>query len=797
MLKNYLKIALRKLSRNRLYTTINVFGLAMGMMCCLFIFLIITYELRFDRFHAKFDRIYRVTTDEVINDAVSYTMGAPMPMAQALRNDFPALEKVTVMFYMNNGLFSVKNEAGEMKRFQESQGVAYVEPEFFEIFDFPWMAGDPKSLSEPNNVALTENLAKKYFGGENPLGQTLRLDNQIDLKVVGVVKNFPIYTDLPFTAMISWKTMPQTGMNMEAWGNMMSNANTYVLLPQNFSPEELQSKLPALRDKFQPDELNKNVYRLQPLGDIHFNGRYGNYSERTISKSALLGLGVIGIFLLLTACINFINMATAEAINRAKEIGVRKVLGAFRTQVMSQFLGETFIITVLGAVLALVFGELLLPVLNSILRLKISFGLFDNISLLGFLAALIVVVSLLAGLYPAFVLSRFAPALAIKSKMGKGVGGGLFLRRGLVVFQFFISQLLIIGTIIITMQMDYFHNKDMGFDKDAVVVVSLPVNDATKLQTFYTELLRNNLIRNISFNSSSASSGGRWDADLKHNIRGAEENFVTDLKFADTDYMSTYGLQLIAGRNYVPSDTISEFVVNETFARKLGVAPHDLIGKMIKLGSRRPYMPIVGVLKDFNSTSLHEEIRPCLLAARRTAYYEAGIKINMQGTSEALRHIEKAWTAAFPEFVYSYEFLDERVAGFYQEERKMSQLFRAFSSIAIIIGCIGLFGLVSFMAAQRTKEIGVRKVLGASIGHILMMFSREFAMLIAAAFIIAAPVAYFVMNDWLQNFAYRIDVGLGVFAVALMCTMLIAALTIGYRAFKAALANPVEALRYE
>jgi ABC-type antimicrobial peptide transport system permease subunit len=381
--------------------------------------------------------------------------------------------------------------------------------------------------------------------------------------------------------------------------------------------------------------------------------------------------------------------------------------------------------------------------------------------------------------------------------MSKGFGGGLFLRRGLVVFQFFISQLLIIGTIIVTMQMDYFHSKDMGFDKNAVVVVSLPDNDATKLQTFRTELLQNNLIRNVSFNYSSASSGGRWDADLKHNIRGTEEDFVSDLKFADTEYMSTYGLQLVAGRNYVPSDTISEFVVNETFAKKLGAAPQDLIGKLIKLGSRRSYMPIVGVVKDFNSTSLHEEIRPCLLATRRTAYYEAGIKINMQGASEALRHIEKNWTATFPEFVYNYEFLDERVAGFYAEEQKMSQLFRAFSSIAILIGCIGLFGLVSFMAAQRTKEIGVRKVLGATMRHILIIFSRELAVLVVAAFVIAVPVGYLVMNNWLENFAYRIEIGAPVLALAFISSALIAALTVGYRAIKAATANPVESLRYE
>ncbi len=798
MFRNYFKTAWRKLRRSQSYAAINVLGLALGMTCCLFIFLIIQYELRFDRFHGKRDRIFRITTDERMNDRTSETMGSPLPMAEALRSDFPNLEKVTVAYYIYSGLFTINSSEQEPRRFQENEGVAFVEPEFFAIFDFPWKTGDPESLNEPNRVALTEALAQKFFADEDPLGKTIRLDNSIDLQVAGIVKNYPVHTDLPFTAFISWRTLPQTGTNIESWGSLMSNTNTYVLLPRQYGASELQSQLAAFKNKYFPDatDANKRVHKLQPLSEIHYDSRYGNYSQRTITKPALWGLGLIGVFLLLTACINFINMATAQAVNRAKEVGVRKVLGAFRRQLVGQYLGETFIITLFGAALAVVLAELLLPSLNALLQLKLVFRPFSNLTVSGFLSALVIGVSLLAGLYPAFVLSRFTPALALKSKMSSSMGGGLFLRRGLVVFQFIISQLLIIGTIIVTTQMDYFRKKDLGFDQNALVLVPLPQNDAAKLQTLRAQLLQNSAIRNVSFSFSSAASGNRWDTNLRHTLRGEEQAFASDLKFADAEYISTYDLELVAGRNYVAGDTALEFVVNETFAKKLGLAPQDLLGKTFKLGKRR-YLPIVGVVKDFNTTSLHQEIRPCLLTNNRRAYYELSVKINMLGMAEALKHLEKTWAAIFPEFVYSHEFLDQRLADFYQEEQKMSQLFRVFSGIAILIGCIGLFGLVSFTAAQRTKEIGVRKVLGASTGNILLLFSREFAVLIAMAFTIAAPAAYFVMQRWLENFAYRAEIGAGVFGLALLSTLIVAALTIGYRALQAAAANPVEALRYE
>ncbi len=796
MFKNYLLTTLRKLNREKNHTAINVLGLALGMACCLFIFLIIQYELSFDRFHSKRERIYRIVTDEKINDLVSTTMGSPIPMAEALRLDFPSLEKVAAMFGNYSALFAITRADQTTARFQENDNVALVEPEFFEIFDFPWVAGNPQTLAEPNCVALTESIAKKFFGDENPVGQTLRMDNQIDLKVTGIVKELPRHTDFALHVIVSWKTLPQTGWEVKSWGNLTSNVNTFVLLPPQYSASELQGKLPAFKNKYFPDatDMNKRVHKLQPLREIHHDGRYGNYGQRTISTTTLWALGLVGAFLLLTACINFINMATAQAINRAKEVGVRKVLGALRSQLVTQYIGETFIITLLGVALAIVLVELSLPSVNEILKIKMSFHLFDGAALLMFVALLVFAVSLLAGLYPALVLSRFLPALAIKSKTS--AGGGLFLRRGLVVLQFVIAQMLIIGTLIVTQQMDYFRNKEMGFNQNALLTVPLPGNDTVQLQTLRTRLAESSRVKSVTFGFSSAVSSNSWDSNLRHTLHGNEEAFASDLKFADANYIPTYDLKLIAGRNYVASDTVFELVVNETFAQKLGLAPGDIIGKTFKLG-RRPYLPVVGVVRDFHTRPLQEEIRPCLLASNWRAYYEAGIKIETANMKEALAHIEKAWSAAFPEFVFSYQFLDERIAGFYAEEQKMSQLFRVFAGIAIFIGCLGLFGLISFMAAQKTKEIGMRKVLGASVQNILLLFSREFALLIGVAFALAAPVAYFVMQNWLANYPYRIEIGAGVFALALGATLVIAAATIGYRAFKAAATNPVEALRYE
>lgn len=799
MFKNYLTTTLRKLSRNKAYTAINVFGLALGITCSLMLFLLIKYELSFDNFHDKANRICRVNTIYVRAEGESHDTGTPFPFGPALRKDFPELEKVAMVDYESGGLVTIVDGDKAPVRFQEKEGVVFIEPDFFDMFDFPWIAGNPKTLAEPNNVALTEELARKYFPNENPIGKRLRLDNKLDLIVTGVLKNFPANTDFPFKLLASFITVKDLGRDLESWQNTMSNVQTYALLPKNLSVKNLESRLPAFLEKYWTDKdgINKRIHTVQPLREIHFDTRYGAFSGNVTSKATILAFALIGFFLIVTACINFVNLATAQAIDRSKEVGVRKVLGANRLQLIRHFIGETFAITVLAVFVAVALNELLFQRFAEIMKLKMSFNLFGDPAVFGFLLITTVVVSLLSGFYPALVLSGFQPALALKSKNTTKPGGGLTLRRGLVVVQFAISQALIIGTLIIAAQMDYFRSKDLGFNKDAIVTVSLPNRDQLKLESLRAQLLQDAGVKNVSLAYASASSGNSWSTDYQHKSGDHIQRHVANVRFSDANYFETYGLQLLAGRTYTESDTIKEFVVNEALVRQMGLSsPEEAIGEYLTFWNA-PAKPIVGVVKNFHLISLHDEINPCILATNQRVYLQASIKINLQSAPAALQHIERVWAATFPENVFEYKFLDDTIAEFYKDEEKMSQLLKIFAGIAILIGCLGLFGLVSFMAAQRTKEIGVRKVLGATVADILGLFSKEFAALILVAFIIAAPVAYFAMNDWLENFVYRIDVGLGVFLSTIVVTFIIAGATVGYRAMRSALTNPAEALRYE
>ncbi|NUM80386.1 ABC transporter permease [bacterium] len=804
MIKSYLQTALRKIVRNKSYALINAIGLSLGIGCSLIIFLIIRHETSFDTFHTKRDRIYRVTTDEhLASGIISPTGGSPFPMEKALRQDFSAIEKTTKLVYVYGGFFSIPNPAGQtVAKFQENTGVVYLATSFFELFDFEWIAGNPSALAEPLHIVLTESMAKKYFPDGDAVNKIIRFENRWDLKVSGILKDFPFNTDFPFQCMISLESVysepDMMGMNLESWGNLSSNVNTFVLLSEGASSAELEAQLPALKTKYMPDDQDGRVHHLQPLSDMHYNTDYGVFSDYSTSKNTLWTLGLIGVFLIVTACINFINLATAQAESRSKEVGVRKVLGAFRGQLVSQFLGETFLITIMAVIFALGLTEVLMPRLLAVLGIHMDLHLFADLEILLFVGATTLTVSLLAGLYPAFVLSSFQPAAAIKGQK-QSRHKGMTLRRGLVIAQFAISQTLIIGTIIVSHQMDYFQNRDMGFQKDAIVTFPLPANDKTKLETFRTQLMQHPGIRSVSFNYSSAISGNRWDAGIRYEKDGHEQIYTSDLKFADENYLETYGLELLAGRNYTASDSIKEFVVNETFVRGLGFdRPDQAIGFLIKIGSRgKVYKPIVGVVKDFNTKSLHEQIRPCLMSTRPNSYYEGSVKLQTTQMQDVIPHLEKYWNETFPEFVFSYEFLDQRIASFYRQEEKASTVFRIFALIAILIGSLGLFGLVSFVAMQRTKEIGIRKVLGATIPNIVMMFIREFFALIAIAFMLAAPLAYWVMNNWLENFAYRVSIGAGVFVTAIAFTVILAVITIGYRILKTATSNPVEALKYE
>lgn len=803
MIKNYLKVTLRNLLKNKGYFSINLLGLALGIACALLIFVLIRYENSFDTFHTKTDRIYRVVAfnkDESGKENI--TSASHYSLIGALRTDFAEV-KSTIARNDNWELqINVKDELnGTEKKFLENK-TGFLEPEFFELFDFEMVQGEAKTaIKDPNTVIISEKTAKKYFGNENPLGKVIRWDDRADFKVTGIFKDFPSNTDFPYEIILSYATMPQVESkeSLEHWGGFWSQLETYMLLPENITPAQIEARFPAFCKKYlDEDEQKRRRYGLQPIADIHFNKDTGNFTQRTASVEHLWALGLVAMFLILTACINFINLATAQAVKRSKEVGIRKVLGSSRIALVQQFLGETLIITLLAIIIACAGAELILPYVNQLMGLSIEKSFLWNRQSALFLAVLLVSVTILAGFYPALVLSGFKPVLAIKNSITSNHAGGLNLRRGLIVLQFAISQVLITATIIATQQMDFFKKKDLGFTKDAVLTVGLPKNDPGRFETLKSELERISEIEKVSLSFAPPSAGFNWTSGFRYAEHGDTE-YEANMKMSDTDYLDLYGLKLLAGRNFNRSDTLNEIVVNESLIKKLGFTnPQDAIGKSLLISRRkRTSKEIVGVVRDFHVYSLQQAMVSVVIGSNRGAYNIASIKLNMSNMAATLPKIEKVWTSVFPEYVYEYNFLDKQLEEFYIGEERQANLFKIFALIAIFIGCIGLYGLVSFMVAQKTKEIGVRKVLGASVNQIIFIFSKEFAKLLLIAFIVASPLVYYVMKGWLENFEYRIDIGASVFVIAIATSALIAALTVGYKSFRAATVNPVKSLRSE
>jgi ABC-type antimicrobial peptide transport system permease subunit len=546
---------------------------------------------------------------------------------------------------------------------------------------------------------------------------------------------------------------------------------------------------------------NKNSNIIQPLSAIHYDAQAGNYSNQTISHELLNVLWLIAAFILLIACVNFINLSTAQAINRAKEVGVRKVLGSNKSQLQVQFIVETFLIVTSAVILAALITILALPYLNQLLELSLSFNILSNPAIILFLLIVTIAVTALAGFYPSIVLSRFNPVNALKSKLTANTVKGISLRRGLVVFQFIIAQALIIGTLIIVKQMDYFMNQPLGFDKDAIVNVPFrPDSTGSKLTDYLRQqLLQENGVQAVSFSSNTpVEDDNNKFTTLKFDHAVKDEDFQAITKFADNEYVPVYKLQLAAGRNLQPSDMTREFLVNESFVKSLGIKnPEDILNKEVSIWGDVIKCPVVGVVKDFNDRSLRQSVAPLLITTNSTMYRQASIKLTAANISSTMQSIKKIWQQTFPDYVYEYKFLDDKIAGFYKQENQLSQLYKIFAAIAIFLSCLGLYGLASFMAAQRIKEVGIRKVLGATSANIVYLFSKEFIILIVIAFAIATPVAWYYMHQWLQDYAYRIDVSWVIFFASGMAAIIIALATISFQAIKAALANPVKSLRTE
>ncbi|MBD0332013.1 MAG: ABC transporter permease, partial [Chitinophagaceae bacterium] len=650
MLKNYFKTAFRSLTRNRNYTVINIAGLAVGIAVCMMIFMIIQYQTSFDNFHSKKDRIYRVLTESHHADAgnITYAKNVPFHMPEGLKAEFPQLEQVAPVYASHNDELQVLDNNGTpVKNFKEQSGVFYTSPSFFNMFDFPLLAGSYASLKDPNNVLLTKEIAQTYFGDwRTAMGKTIKITGYysmgaalfqfpaVALKVSGILATIPANTDFQLKLVVAWGTDftgdPQYGFQQLGWSGTAPDFGCYVLLSPNISADNFNQQLSAFARKVLP-AYNKDSYILQPISAVHYDAEAGNYSNKTISHELINVLWLIAAFILLIACVNFINLSTAQAVNRAKEVGVRKVLGSNKAQLQIQFIVETFLIVTIAVILAAVITILALPYVNKLLELALSFNILNNPAIILFLLSVTIVVTVLAGFYPSIVLSRFNPVNALKSKLTVNTAKGISLRRGLVVFQFIIAQALIIGTLIIVQQMNYFMNQPLGFDKDAIVNVPFrPDSTGIKLTDYLKQQLLSNGVQAVSFNSNSPiEDNNNMFTTFKFDNAIKDADFQAITKFADNDYVQTYKLQLVAGRNLEPSGPTKEFLVNESFVKSLGLKkPEDILGKEISIMGGLIKCPVVGVLKDFNDRSLRQSLSPLLIATNSTMYRQASIKLS-------------------------------------------------------------------------------------------------------------------------------------------------------------------------
>jgi ABC-type antimicrobial peptide transport system permease subunit len=803
MLRNYFKTAFRNLLRQRGTTFLNISGLTIGIGTSLILFLLVRYHHSFDTYHSNYDRIYRANVQSDGNDGKNYTPGVYPVFPETFSSEFPEAEEVTFISYRVGSLIVIPQPEGEPKKYHEETGVAFAQPNFFKVFDRKIILGNAeKGLDEPNEVILSSRSAIKYFGKEDAIGQVVKYDG-LEYRVTAIMDDFPHNTDLPFDMLISYITIKKE-KDENGWNGIWSDDQCYFTLKEGSTIADIQSRLPAFETKYLGDESKNSdhtTFVMQPLSEIHFDERFGNYNYNTVSESMLLSLSIIGIFLLVTASINFINLTTAEAIKRSKEVGIRKSLGSSRTQLIVQFLGDTLLITAFSIVGAVVLAEIGLNFLNPFLELQLKLNFNSDGSLWLYIFGTLVIVSFLSGFYPAMIVSGFNPISALKNQVKSSHSSGYNLRRTLVVLQFVISQILIIGTVVLISQMNYLKNKDLGFRKDAIITLPIPEEEKpvegegeSKMRTLRNELLTIAGVEMTSLSNTPPSSGSVSTTNFK--VEGDDNDYGTQVKMVDGNYIALYGLELVAGDGVADLDTAQSFVVNERLVQVAGFNSSDeILGKRIRMWGKT--LPVSGVIKNFHTVSLQDPLEATIMLNRIRGYRTLSVKLNPQSFERALPQIQNLWEKTYPEFIYSYEFVDDQIREFYESERETSILLTGFTSLAIFIGCLGLFGLTVFMANQKTKEIGVRKVLGASVESILFLFSIEFIKLVMIGFLFAAPLAWYVGNEYLNQFAYRISMNPIIFLIGLTATITIAFITVAYRSVHAARANPVNSLRSE
>ncbi|GAA4803247.1 ABC transporter permease [Olivibacter ginsenosidimutans] len=806
MLKNYIKIAWRNLLRYKFISFINLFGLSIGITCCLLIALYVSDELSYDRYNRHAERIYRVERtflnpeDKSVSLALSSV--AP-PIAPLLKNDFKEIQVITSLYPVGNATFQYQD-----KRLNEAE-IYFADENLFNVFDFQLTEGNPaNALTEPFSMLVTEEMARKYFGAENPLNKLIKLNNQFVFTVTGVYKALPNQSHWHPQVMLSFATLRDKSIYGEEalrtnWGN---NAfYDYILLPKNYDAKQLERQFPAFLDRHIAEENSIKAHQwsalsLRNLNDIHLHSHKDSELEENGDIKRIYIFTVIGSFILLIACINYMNLSTARSALRAKEIGIRKVVGAEKRELIYQFLSESILLSLLATLISLLITGLALAGLNSLSGKQIDFYQLIQPKVLTLITLLSVLTGILSGLYPALFLSGFKPIKVLKGIIKNGEKT-LSLRKVLVVFQFATSIALIIGTIIVFRQLNYMQNKSLGFNKEQIVILENDEALKNSFPSFKMTLLTNPTIKEIG-RSSRIPSGRLLDAQAAQmDIGNGLAPTKADIKYvrADEGFIPAYSIPIKAGRNFNRSDGTDSlsFIINETAVNVLGLKSNEeAIGKPFNYGGRSGR--IAGVMNDFNFESLHQRIIPLVLfnALEQNDYGRISIKIkgNIQ---QALQHIQTTWEEYLPEKPFEYTFLDDRFDDLYKAEHQQQIIFSVFSCIAIIIACLGLFGLSSFTITQRIKEIGIRKVLGASTKSIIQLLSTNFLFLVGISALVSFPITWYVMSRWLNDFAYRVNLEWWVFIMAAILALLIAFFTISFQAIKAALANPVESLRNE
>ena len=796
MFKLNLKIALRNLWKNKVYTCINVIGLSIGMASCILIFLFIRYQLSFDEGFKNENQIYRMVTDWKYDAFDDYSNGVSIPTVKVIKNEIVGLEKTAAIF-RRWSIIRVRDAAGK-DLIKKDETIYYSEPEFFEIFSAKWLFGNSyEALSQPNTVALSETSAKNYFGNvQNAMGKSITMGNKTLLKVTGIFKDMPKNSSFPLNIVVSYQTFPDKADN--CWDCVSSGNELYILLKDGLKAEDITASLAQFNKKNYTDRKvagNQHI-KIEALRDIHFSEHYDNFSYQNISKTQLYGLAVIALFLIITACINFINLSTAQAINRAKEVGVRKVMGGMRKQLMIQFLSETFIVTLLAVLIACVLAELSIPQLQNIFKGKLEISLFQHPVIFIFMISLVLLVGFLAGFYPSIIMSGFNPALAIKNKVALN-NGGLSLRKILVVVQFAISIILIVSTMVVMRQMEYVQKKPLGFNSSEVMMITLPNDSLSRLkhENFKQRLLSIPGVKMVSFCQNPPLSPNINSSDFTFNgIKN--KDFEVRRMQADEDYYALFDLKLIAGKLFAKGDKGKGYVVNETFVKKVHINnPQDAIGKVIN--SNGEDIPIIGVIKDFNDLSLKEKISGLTISTGKNNYWRAAVKLDVNQVFVADKKVEELWNSMFPSQIYSSSFVNEDIKGHYETEKIIGFLFKVFAGIIVFISFIGLFGLMSFVATQRTKEMAIRKVLGATTFQLVKMLNGSFLLMVFIANVLAWPVAYVFVNSWLNGFAYRMELNVWPFLLAMMISITITLITVSFRSLKAAKSNAIDALKYE